>query len=155
MSGLAIREPLRLLIASTVAFALASPGVLAAQQVKDPVVGIIKSGTVHRTATPFAGTAIFANSEPITTVGSGQILLLTQTCMVFGGSNDQGLTLGDAGTDIFVRFARAVPNTPDRPAESRCVSFTPGIVVPQGADVRCSTSGSFTCTVIGVVTKKQ
>ena len=120
-----------------------------AASAKYPVKGLVKSGSqTGAGTTPL--TVIDNTVAPSTTAGSGEVFVLLQACFkVDTGTNTVTLA---AGTGVSVPFAASNSN-----AGTGCQSFAPGYVVPEGTDVTCAATGTanFSCTVSGVVTKKQ
>ena len=129
--------------------ALSCSAVAEAQLVKGPVVGIIKSAVMGGPpAVGVASKVVLANLPPITTVGSGQVFVVTD------------IYCRNATSEPTVTFGGFVGGNRDsiilNCGNGLSVHFDPGLVVVDGADVTASSNGgaSFTCAVGGIVTRK-
>lgn len=142
------RHGLMLVLASAVML-LSTANMSLAASAKYPVKGLVKSGSGTGVGT--TGVTVIDNTlAPSTAAGSGEVFVLLQACFkVDAGVNTVTLA---AGAGVSVPFAASNSN-----AGSGCQSFAPGYVVPEGTDVTCAATGTanFSCTVSGVVTKKQ
>jgi hypothetical protein len=115
---------------------------------------VVKQGTVSGTIVSATATTAGGGTDAVllTTPASGAFIL-TQVCMIGtpGANNERnaqivGSTLG--------RLATAAPDSD----LGFCTTFTPGLFLPSGEELRCTQVGasgsSVTCTVTAVVSKK-
>jgi hypothetical protein len=134
---------------SALALSCFAPAVSHADSTKVPVKGLLKSGSAS--GTPSTSATVINNAdEPSTSVGSGQVFVVTQACFAVTGST--GVVTVQAGTSYVASFFQSNNNA------GSCVSLTPGYIVPEGTDVTCAGNASattWTCSISGVVAKKK
>jgi len=121
-----------------------------AQQVKEPVVGTLKSGNAMLTSGGQTGTTAFRAAIPASAVSSG-VFVVTQVCYFMNIGSFMSLTdsLGKLNVGLYI-----APSVSDRTVSraAGCTNFSPGLVVPPG-DLGCSSDAEqFTCAVTGVLT---
>lgn len=133
-------------LALTFVSMLLIPQIAAAQQVKSPVVGVIKSGANRGYLSVGDPThVIIRAADPPSTTDNSKVLVVTQVCFAY-----QGSIPAEAFPILFVGDKQFIVPT-------GCTDFNPGLVVPAGADVDCENGGAaatISCAVIGVVTAK-
>ena len=133
------------IISALLCCAAAQPA--AADAAKVPLKGLAKSGTNSGVGTTPV-TVLDSTAAPSSAAGSGQVFVLTQAC--FRVDLSSSVTLSAPGVAIGFAYSNSNGGT-------ACQSYSPGFVVPEGADVTCVGTGAaaFTCSVAGVVTKAQ
>lgn len=132
------------LFASASVAALFAAHPIAAQQVKSPVVGVIRSGSARG-----AGQLTVLPAAP-----NGKVLVITQACVLVDNYNANNPSIF-LGVVPGVSLAIVAGSLEIDLFQQGCVTFEPGFVVPEGAAVTCNSGHtSFGCAVTAIETVK-